>query len=118
MLAVGAEAPRRVEVLLAHEPVHRGGDHGLAVDQSLPAEALGRHEAGRDGPDGRIDGCGGDGHLVRGAQLGIEVEAELVGDHPHRLPNPAPSASAMMLVRDSAGVLPNSIQSRMTSGAP
>ena len=33
-------------------------------------------------------------------------------------PNPAPDASAMMLVRDSAGVFPNSIQSRMTSGAP
>ena len=31
---------------------------------------------------------------------------------------PAPSASAMMLWRDSSGVLPNSIQSRITSGAP
>ncbi len=31
---------------------------------------------------------------------------------------PAPRASAMMLVRASSGVLPNSIQSRITSGAP
>ena len=33
-------------------------------------------------------------------------------------PNPAPRASAMMLPRASSGVLPKSIQSRMTSGAP
>ena len=32
--------------------------------------------------------------------------------------NPAPRASAMMLVLASSGALPNSIQSRTTSGAP
>ena len=45
VLAVWSEAPGRVEILVAHEPVHRGGDHRLAVDQTLPAEPLRRHQA-------------------------------------------------------------------------
>ena len=58
---------------------------GLAVDQALPLEALGRHPARGDRPDGRVDGRGGHRHLVRGAQGGVEIEPELVGHHVHRL---------------------------------
>ena len=59
---------------------------GSPVDQAFPPEPLGGDEPGRDGPDGRVDRRGGDGDVVGGAQLGIEVEAELGGHHPHRLP--------------------------------
>ena len=90
VLAVGSEAPGRVQVLLAHEPVHRGGDDRLAVDQSFPAEALGGDQSGLNRADGGLDRRGGHRHLVRRAQFGVEVEAELVGHHVHRLAEPGP----------------------------
>ena len=37
------------------------------------------------GPIGRVDRRGGHRHLVRRAQLRVDVEAQLVGDHEHRL---------------------------------
>ena len=37
------EAPGGVEMLLAHQPVDRGGDHRLAVDHGLPREPLRGH---------------------------------------------------------------------------
>ena len=57
----------------------------LAVDEALPAEALGGDETGLDRPDGRVDGGRGHRDVVGGAQLRVEVEAELGGDHEHRL---------------------------------
>jgi hypothetical protein len=72
-LAARPEGPRWVEVLLAHQPVDRGGDDRLAVDQAFPSEPLRGHEPGRDRADGRVDGRGGDGDVVGGAQVGIEA---------------------------------------------
>ena len=88
-LAVGPEGPGRVEVLLPHQPVDRGRDHRLAVDRGLPGEPLRRHRPRLDRADGRVDGRGGHRHLVGGPQLGLDVEAHLVGDHEDRLAEPA-----------------------------
>ena len=50
-----SSAPRRVEVLLAHEPVHAHGDHRLAVDQPLPREPLRRDRPGLEHADRRVE---------------------------------------------------------------
>jgi hypothetical protein len=47
-LTVGAELPRWVEVLLAHQPVHADADHLGLADERLPGELLGRDLAGLD----------------------------------------------------------------------
>ena len=61
------------------------GDDRLAVDETLPPEPLRGDQARLDHADRRVDRRGRDRHLVGGAQLGVEVEAELVGHHVHRL---------------------------------
>ena len=87
-LASGTELPGGVEVLLAHQPVDRGGDDRFAVDQSLPFEPLGRHRPRLDRADRRVDGRGGHRHLMGGAQRGPDIETQLVGDHEDRLAEP------------------------------
>ena len=47
----GPKRPRRVEVLLPHQPVHRGDHDGFAVDERLPPKALRGDESGLDDAD-------------------------------------------------------------------
>ena len=84
-LPVRPEGPGGVEVLLTHQPVDRGGHHRLTVDGCLPGEPLRRHRPRLDRADGRVDRRRGHSHLVGRLQLGLDVEAHLVGDHEDRL---------------------------------
>ncbi|MEZ5139358.1 MAG: hypothetical protein R2711_11500 [Acidimicrobiales bacterium] len=84
-LALGPEAPRRVEVVGAHEPVDAHGDHRFAPDGPLPGHALGGHRARVEHADGRVDRTGGDGRLDGGRLVGVERPAERVGDEVDRL---------------------------------
>ena len=73
---------------------------------------------GCDRPDGRVDGAVATAISCVVRKVGIEVEAELVGHHVDRLAEAGAERLGHDARRDSSGVLPNSIQSRMTSGAP
>jgi hypothetical protein len=64
-LTTVTEAPVRFQMILTHQPVHRGSDHRLPVNKCLPAEATRGHSTGRDREEARIDGRSGDSHFLR-----------------------------------------------------
>ena len=83
-LALRAEIPGGVEVLLTHEPVDARGDDRRPVDEGAPVELARRDLARLDDADGRLDRLGGDGDLLHRLELGIDVEPHLRHDHPYR----------------------------------
>ena len=89
----------------------------LAADERFPAEPLRGDQARLDHADRRVDRRGRDRDLVRRAQLRVDREAQLVGDHAIDCWKPWPSTVVIMLAAASSGVLPNSMMSRTTSGA-
>jgi hypothetical protein len=115
--SVRAQRPRRIQLDLAHQPVDRRGDHRLVVHDRLPAEPAGRHRAGFHRHHQFVGAADGDGDLLGGPDARLGAEAELVGDHPHRLLEAAFRRAAIGPLIACSGVRPKPITSRTTSGA-